>query len=115
MRLAGPDHLAAHLGVERADGAGARQQVIAHVHCEIRIGTDERERARARLFQQRAVMLRRLLAVVDEAGTSDSVGVAHIVRSAGQRREERRVALLWADTMNTPPAALSDNAECQIA
>ena len=72
--LAGIDHFAAEFLVESRDRAGAIDDIRTARDDEIGIGADHRQRTRQEPAEQRAVILRRLDGVVEEARAHHIIG-----------------------------------------
>ncbi len=92
--LSGPKHRPVHALVKVGNGAGTEELLAAHVDDEIRVGTDERQIARACLLEQRAIVVGRLVDVIVEARAQDGVGLIDGRHALGGKPGEcRRIPL----------------------
>ena len=85
--LSGPEHRPVHALVEVGNGAGTEELLAAHVDDEVRVGTDERQIARACLLEQRAIVVGRLVDVIVEARAQDGVGLIDAATRSAVSRE----------------------------
>ena len=91
--LAGIDHLAAILGIDLRERAGAVDEFVAALDQMVGIGAEHGELPIGKLVQQTLIVLRRLGLVVEQAGADDELGVLGIDARDIEAIEDRQVAL----------------------
>ncbi len=92
MRLSRVIDFAAHLLVGQSDRTGARDEAVAALDHEIRIGADHEEIAGPHRRKARAIVLDSLLVIVVEARADDIVGALDRPEVCVEPVEDRPVA-----------------------